>query len=280
MPKNSSPTALITGIPRSGTTLLTALLNAQHNTVALAEPFPVEQFSSTPQGFVRDTRCHIQRIRHEILEKKTAPSVSQSTTSQSTNFFVPMQKGQQLRPRMGHRRSIRIEKSVDDDFSLYIKHPAAFTAQWEVLSTNFPIFAVIRSPIAVLASWQTVDLPINRGYLPVAERHVPSLRELLKQEPDCLKRQVVILNWFLQIYKRFPSNSIVRYEDLLSNPQRTLRVLHPLAQASNRTFVNLPLNKRYPAADLEKITRALIPLSRVTNFFYPAGDPSGNPPVA
>ena len=40
-------------------------------------------------------------------------------------------------------------------------HPAAFTAAAAALQTRYTLFAVIRHPLSVLASWQTVDLPVH-----------------------------------------------------------------------------------------------------------------------
>jgi len=78
-------------------------------------------------------------------------------------------------------------------FDSLIKHPALFTALAQPLARIFPLFAVVRHPLAALASWQSVKLPVNEGRMPVAEAFSPELRKNLAGISDCLGRRSL---WF------------------------------------------------------------------------------------
>ena len=99
-----------------------------------------------------------------------------------------------------------------------IKHNAAFAVMLPALVEDFDCLALVRNPLAVLASWNTVDLPVAQGRLPVAERLEPPLAAALDAEPDRLSRQLLLLDW---LFRRFalvlPRAHILRYEDVIDS---------------------------------------------------------------
>ena len=66
-----------------------------------------------------------------------------------------------------------IGKPLPTDFRLFIKHPAIFTALATRLLVRIPLYAVVRHPLAILASWNTVDMDARLGRWPVAEIYAP-----------------------------------------------------------------------------------------------------------
>jgi hypothetical protein len=71
-----------------------------------------------------------------------------------------------------------------------------FTALLEGLTHCFPTYALVRNPLSVLASWNSVALPVRQGRLPMAERLDPSLRRMLRRRSDRFERQICLLGWF------------------------------------------------------------------------------------
>ena len=259
---------LITGLPRSGTTLLVAALQQQRNVVALAEPMDVAQMATTSDEFLHQTKTFMARTRLSILTNRSAQSVSDRGHTQGTNFIAPPAAGSELRENRSTRRRMAIEKRLNSDFRLFVKHPAVFTAHAHRLQSEFPLYAVVRNPVAVLASWQTVDLPINRGQLPMGEAHCANLKERLGSVPDVLQRQVIILDWFLAVFSSFPANKVIRYEDLIANLPKVVGELAGSFTAPDFPIENLSMENRYPGVDFDRVHAALKPIRARTRLFY------------
>jgi hypothetical protein len=121
-----------------------------------------------------------------------------------------------------------------------VKHPAPFTVILEGLVQRFPSYAVIRNPLAVLAAWNSVVLPVNWGHLLPAEWFDPSFRRALSRISDRFDRQFYILAWFFETYRRvLPSTSILRYEDIVESGGRVLGTIIPEA-----AHLSVPLQSR------------------------------------
>lgn len=259
---------LITGLPRSGTTLLVALLNAQPDTVALAEPFPVHTFPTDEPGFLQALRDHIKKARQDIIQHGHAPS--KVDRLHSTNFFgTAPDKDSGLRHKLLAQGRVRLDRSPTPRHKLYIKHPAAFTAKCPLLVRHYSLYACIRDPLAVLASWQTVSLPVNEGRLPQAERQSSELRDCLKSTGDTLSRQVIIIRWCLELYRQNLGNNIIRYEDIQTDETAVLRRFSSDAIPSGLVDKAIPIAERYPTVDLERLSRALERIGDLIRWFYP-----------
>src|SRR5690606_38692646 len=98
------------------------------------------------------------------------------------------------------RGLIRPGKPLSDAFTLVVKHNAAFTALLPALAERFDTWAIVRNPLAVLASWYSVELPVTQGRLPAGERLDPALAATLDAEPDVVSRQLRILDWLFSRY--------------------------------------------------------------------------------
>ena len=90
-------------------------------------------------------------------------------------------------------RLVDVGKPLSPRFDLVVKHPALFTALAEPLRKRFRLVAIVRDPLAVLASWHSVDVPANRGRLPRAEAFAPGLAAAVNAAPDVLSRRIVLL---------------------------------------------------------------------------------------
>ena len=173
-------TILINGTPRSGTTLTCCLLTKLPDVVASHEPMQPRSFGAV------EHRSHIADLgaafateqRQRILEEGRA-------TSKNADGKVPdnpisrAPTGGQLRESFVRLGQISVEKPQNPDFTLVIKHIASFAAAIDVLAPRFPVFAIVRNPLSTLASWATVNIPVQEGRVPVAERIDRNLKSSL-----------------------------------------------------------------------------------------------------
>lgn len=212
----------LTGVPRSGTTLCCRLLGMAHGTVALFEPMDVA-------GLPRERDLALERIEAFYAESRVSLAADGTAWSQQVGGRVPdnpfasarTADGQRLRE--AERGRIRVEGALGADFNLAIKHNAAFTALLPELAQRFETCAVVRNPLAVLASWHSVDLPVSQGRLPAGEHFDAELSRRLDAEPDRVSRQLLLLDWIFGRYQRYlPRERVLAYEDVVDSGGQAL----------------------------------------------------------
>src|SRR5262249_16865430 len=98
------------------------------------------------------------------------------------------------------RNVVTIDKPLTPSFTLCVKHPAAFTALLKTLRERFECFALVRNPLAVISSWNSVNIPLRQGHLPGAYGLDPVLKVLLDGTSDIHERQLKVLSWFFRQY--------------------------------------------------------------------------------
>jgi len=214
----ASRNIILTGIPRSGTTLTCFLLNQLPNVVALVEPMRVVEFDPI------DHRANLRMIdrffadqRASLLAEGTAlgKSVDGATIDNPLSDTINPETGQrELRHNQGF---VRVEKPLDLGFTLAVKHPAAFTALLPVLCRTYETFAIVRNPLAVLTSWAAAPFAVSQGHAPMAERLDKGLKTRLARENSIEDRQIALLQWFFEQYQQLGSRNILRYEDVISS---------------------------------------------------------------
>ena len=211
-------TRLLCGVPRSGSSLCCRLAGGAPDTVALSEPIDPRVFESTPDP--KEACARIREFaataREGLLADGRARSV-QVNGRLNDDQVSEAGSAEGLRQPRGGLGEVRFDKPLSDDFILLIKHNALFAALLDPLADDFPVFGLVRNPVAVLASWQTVDLPVRKGRIPMGERFDPRLSRALDDEPDTLRRQICVLNWFFARFREhLPPERVVRYEDVVA----------------------------------------------------------------
>jgi hypothetical protein len=263
----SGPTMLLTGLPRSGTTLVCALLNELPNTLALVEPIAFR-----PDGDHAEAMAQIDDFVRDARRRVLASGEATSRHVDGVipdNLVSPPGQGSGLRRFHPERGTIKLDKPLGAGFHLFIKHLGEFTAMADPLAQRYPLVAIVRNPLDVLAAWQTVDLPINNGHLRSAECFSPGLAKALAAEPDRLRRQVLLLGWLLSVYRSFPPERILRYEDLVGAPQQTLASLTPRARHPLRRVFAIEAAERYRGVSFVPLALALRPIATLASQFYP-----------
>lgn len=220
-------TWLLTGIPRAGTSLCTRLAARLPNTVALSEPMDDALFADTRDGSVASDRVaqFAARTRQLVLTSRRAPSMHRDGALTDQMVAADMAGG--ARAPQTTRGLIEVAPE-DDQFTLVVKHNARFAALLPWLAARLPCLAVVRNPVAALASWETVTLPVRDGQVPAGERFDPALREALARETNVMRRRVAILNWFFERFDQcLPATRIIRYEAIVATDGGALRQALP-----------------------------------------------------
>lgn len=261
----------LTGIPRSGTTLCCNLIGQAPDTVALFEPMPVHLLPQAPEAAVQEIGRFFDASRASLLERGVASS-HQIGGKVPDNPFGERRDVAGQRLREAELGQINIGKPLSPGFTLVVKHNAAFTALLEHLRSAFECYAVIRNPLAVLASWNSVDLPVANGRLPAGERLDPLLKQRLDAQPDRLERQLLLLEWLFSRFRAaLPITRIVRYEQVVSTQGQAL------AERVNLPVPALPLRNRnsntlYDATASAEYAMRLLSADGAWRHFYSEAD--------
>jgi hypothetical protein len=264
---------VLTGVPRSGTTLSCYLLNKLPNVVALNEPIAPLSLKGL------ETEVVIERVQDFFSNQRRLVLESGIAASMSINGAVP-DNPMGVRDEVSGRRNvlfngntIMVDKRPDSDFTLVMKHPAFFTALLEPLGQRFHCVAVIRNPLAVLLSWNSVSVPISGGRTPVGEAFDSRLAGVLAGEADRISRQLILLSWCYDRYRRFlPSGQIVRYEEIISSGGKALVAVVPAATALDEKLESKNNNRQYDRSIMDKLAARLLASSGAYWDFYSRED--------
>lgn len=252
----SGRTLLLTGVPRGGTTLACRLLGQAPETVALFEPMDVLSLPAEPEAALAAIAAFAEQARARLLREGVAPSKVHAGQVPDNPFGEPDPHSGQRRAQ-AHPGLLRLPAPPAPGFTLAIKHNAAFTALLPALARRFEVLAVVRHPLPVLASWQTVPLPVAEGRLPAGERLDAALAERLAGLPERLERQLAILDWCYARYAQtLPPERVLRYEDIVeSGGARLYRAAGLSAPAQPLRARNA--NPLYRTAPLQTLAAAL-----------------------
>lgn len=249
----------LTGIPRGGTTLACRLLGEAEDCLSLFEPMAVLQLPVQPDLAVRNIGTYYQAVRRRALADGLVPSKHHHGRIPD-NPFGNRDRQVGVRPRQAELGEIAVGKALSPEFRLVIKHNAAFTALLPGLGEYFDVLGVVRNPLAVLASWRSLDLPVSHGRLPAAERLDNDLRRALDGEPDLLRRQILILEWFFgRLGAHVSASRLLRYEDIVASDGRALLDAAGLSShgAGLRPLQSRNVNPQYDIAQVDIMVDAL-----------------------
>lgn len=212
---------IITGVPRSGTTMLCSVLCDIAGTIALNEPVD-GHFFPNPQAAKSAIRNHFQKFRRSLYFEGKA--VARTKSGQIVDNAYS-RRGEGDRQLVIKRTSVQFQKTLQPDFTLLMKHCAEFTLLLPGLTQDFEVYALVRNPLALLSSWRSVQVPVSKGKVAKADRLAPDFQAALQklENQDLLSRQLYILSWYFEQYSQLPSSHIIFYEELVLNPEKTIR---------------------------------------------------------
>ena len=270
----SARTWLLSGVPRSGTSLCCRLAGGLPDLVALSEPIRYREYGGmdSPPNAAARIRDFAGEARERLRAERRAPSV-QVGGRLDDNRTTESRTEAGLRRLRGGWGEIEVRKPLSDRFGLLIKHNALFAALLPRLVESFACLALVRNPLPVLASWQTVVFPVHRGRVPAGEAFDPGLRQTLDGEPEVLRRQLIVLDWFFERFEaNLPREDIIRYEDLVESGGLVLfrRLGHPGAEPAALESGNA--SRVYDGVNVDALLTALLTARGAWTRFYPPRD--------
>lgn len=248
---------VLTGIPRSGTTLSCHLLNKVVDTVALHEPIVWERSTEIPDhaAVCKEIDDFFHQMRRSLLETQSAISKqrdgnvpdnpmdsyrigSRWVPNRLLNY--PLFRRMALRASVVSRGDITVSKPLSAQFNLCIKHTGPFTVLLDMLLLHHRCYAIIRNPLAVLLSWNSINFALYNGHMIEAEWLDSQLARQLAQISDRIDRQIALLSWFYARYDAvMPPQNLIRYEDIVASGGRALQTIVPPAK-----FLDEPLDSK------------------------------------
>lgn len=248
---------VLTGPGRSGTTLACHLLNKLPDTLALAEPITPGKFEHLlpdVEAICDGIERFYRRMRRSAITRGTA-------VSKHVGGLVPdntKADAGSARRNVTERGEIAVGKDLGPGFYLAVKQPALFTALLPVLVKRFSCYAVVRNPLAKLASASTIAGRV-RPKLPAGPRYDPALASRLEAEDDPLSRHLTVLDHYFDRYAEYlPPENVVRYEDMVASGGGALGVIVPSARTLDEPLLSRNLNPLYDRDDMLRIGERLL----------------------
>lgn len=248
---------ILTGPPRSGTTLTCFLLNKVKDVIALNEPMNLRMFPDKTEGLQR-TRDFFQEMRTSLLDDGTA--IARQVDGRIPDNIFPLQsiEGSDLRQNIATKGRVRFDKELTSDFKLVLKHNAHFTFLLDHLMPYFSCYVVIRNPLATIASWNTINAPVSRGNLNVLKTLDLDLYEKMESIPNLIDRQVYLLHELFRCYRNVESSNIIRYEDIVQSGGQSLSIISENASLLDEDLVNKNENSLYDKGLVKEIKSKLL----------------------
>jgi hypothetical protein len=271
---------LLTGLPRGGTTVACELLNLLPDVRALDEPMNVIamiQAGGVPLD-AAIVRAEIERFadeqRRSILERGVV--VTKHVDGRVIGAKVSDRRdedGQGQRVRLVEIGEISVDRPSSPDFTLAIKHPVAFTALLPVLLECFEMFAIVRNPLSVLASWESVPMAVREGRLGLPASVAPDIAGHLDGIEDRLERQLALLSWFYESYVRtLPRERVIRYEDIVASGGAALAPVASSAAALEAKLTSRNAAAVYDRSHMREAGRLLLEREGAHRIYYSAED--------
>jgi hypothetical protein len=274
--KASDSNVLLTGIPRSGTTLACELLNRLPDTVALDEPMggrELDRLSRPATDVPPDSASpcdeisgFLEEMRELITTRKVA--VSKHVEGRISGGKLGDEMVGSLRTDRERRGEVRVEKPLSRNFLLVIKHPGVFTALLETLVRRFQVYAIVRNPLAILASWQTIPFTMRDGRHPIAERIDRGLAGSLDEAHDRIDRQLTLLSWYFEKYGALPEDRVIRYESIVSSKGRALEAITERASTLNEDLESRNTAEIYERTTMLQLAERLLDSNGPVWHFY------------
>jgi hypothetical protein len=174
-----------------------------------------------------------------------------------------------LRMRMAARSEIPFDPPASSAFTLAIKHPVAFTALLPVLLDRFPVFAIVRNPLSVLASWESVPMHYREGRLGLRTIIAPELEARLEAIDDRIERQLMLLEWFFEMYATaLPRERVIRYEDIVATGGAALAPIAPAASGLKLSLQSRNAATVYDSAHIREVGPLLLERAGAHWLFY------------
>jgi hypothetical protein len=259
---------IITGMPRGGTTLASALIDGLPDTVCLNEPdWQTTSFSTNPMNYAKWLVGDFVRVRRKLERCEPIPERRAADGAAVTNYYS---YDKETGTTTSNYQTVRFTRSgLTREFNLAIKHNGPFLGALPSLVELewFTIIAIVRHPIPVIHSWRSLQLPVSRGQMPNAVGYWQEMAQLTAAPMGLLEKQVRMYDLICRrLYELRGAIRMVPYEAIIENPQ----ILTQAAQIDgtvNRSLIGSP-SRDVPTEEAEKIREALEKFGEYWRYFY------------
>jgi hypothetical protein len=240
--KKQGSNVVLTGPSRAGTTLVCYLLNKLPDVIALHEPIRgLRRIIRSREKVLQATDVFFNDMRRSLYQTRTAFSKNANGTIPDN----PISSSPGKREAMVKNSLIKFNKELSRNFLLAVKHNAVFAVLLPELAKKYPCYSVIRNPLSILASWNSITIPLSRGSCPPFEAMEPGFKRSLQKISDLHDKQLFILSAVFEKFMILPKNSILRYEDIVSSGGKALARIVPGAAFLEEDLENKNLNELY-----------------------------------
>jgi len=249
MPVQDTNNFVITGIPRSGTSLLCNMVNHIENVVCFNELGPFYNVNALPAVF--------HHVRSELKNKSLMPmpiskdTGKEITDTQSDNY---------------EQRFVEIDIDPEKKLAVGSKINVPYLLQIEtILSYGYKVIFVTRDPVFAIASWN-MHKNINEQYVMDSDfEKWPRYAKFDFKSGDKIERQVELYKRFMHIIDKDYGKPILcmTYENMVKDPELYLNSICSwfdvdlILGKDLPKFKNLNRDSRFPRIDLDEIRKKL-----------------------
>jgi len=249
---------VVTGICRSGTSLLSVLLNKLKNCVCLNEI--MYDVMGLPASFAE--------VRRRVMINEPLPNKYDKEGNLTTDT---MRFGRDVRNDLDTTflsDDARIGSKVNDPYLL---------SSQILLNYGYHMFIMIRNPVYTIASWNVEN---SKDSLPdsslEANKVMPNnFSPRWKWVPfitdDKISRQAELWNWLAMIVWCLGNKAtVIKYEDLVSNPNKEMQKICDILELENTIddeFENKNIDSRFEESNLNLIKEKVKKLCPAREYF-------------
>jgi hypothetical protein len=266
-------THLITGIPRSGTTLLTSTLASSLEAVVFSEPNwlkPIRAEAATAQSFTDLFVKKIDTLRNDIKNKQFIElKSSQFQSGQPSNYYIRGENGKIISDKS--EQAVKLNPDLCQA-TFVIKSNAQFTACLnQLINTGaFSIHCIVRNPVAVVMSWRSLNIPVSNGNMKIAEKYHPEYLTYIESANNLLEKQVLMADWFFCEYQKYhDSINLITYESLINELSQIIEQQFDLNDVLIPKISNQNKSTHYNLSEDNEIRACFKDIGVFYKNFYP-----------
>lgn len=251
---------IITGIPRSGTSLLCRLCDDQEDSVAVNEPW--EAIAAVRLKNYHSVLIELHaHLRSEILSGR--PILNKLTDGRVTTDTASSEQWQAYRPMISSHNFLLGTK----DTLQYLSRLDTFRGRLQGMS----VVVCVRDPRSTIASWKhsfehlanaDIDWLVSRGALGSRLPACAQAMAVMRSTEDVRVRRALLWRYLAEIISRNREwISLIKYEDLTTDTRavlgRVIPILDPL-RPSSRVVVNTCIRPSARATTADSVETDLI----------------------
>jgi len=197
---------VVSGISRSGTSLLSVLLNSVDNVVCFNEVLPPDPVR-LPEA--------LARMRRDLLAGKPVRNKFNDTGQLTTDTLSAMVKNKKV-----------VAKPLDEDLCVATKRNIPYLNEAEaLLDLGYPMVVMIRDPVYTLGSWgspKSVAAAIPGARVAIGDVHPHWNRVRFSRADEVERRAEAWQHYAARIWDLRNRVHIVDYEGLCARPHQTM----------------------------------------------------------